>query len=112
MAEIVNFNAQLAPLEHVEKIARKEQEHASDSRLTLLRNLPQDLHRASEQVREPSKVEGRRVEERQDEGDGGGGASPDRRSSKDRSAPEENYGQEDASPAPEGWSGIILNLKV
>ncbi|MCL1916337.1 MAG: hypothetical protein FWG17_06515 [Desulfovibrionaceae bacterium] len=112
MAEIVNFNAQLAPLEHVEKIARKEQEHGSDSRLALLRNIPQDLHRASEQVQEPSKTEGRRVEERPDEGEGRGGAPPDRRASKDKAAPGEDYGQEDASPAPEGWSGIILNLKV
>ncbi|MDR2503206.1 MAG: hypothetical protein LBD82_02300 [Deltaproteobacteria bacterium] len=110
MAEIVNFNAQIAHMEHVEKVVRQEQEHAQTSRQALLRQAPRLLSKDKEQVREALPGQGgRRVE---DEDRSGGEkrhpGSRHERGPRRGGEPEEKSGDFPADV----WSGNIVNLKV
>ena len=110
MAEIVNFNAQIAPMEHVEKVVRQEQEHAQTSGQALLRQAQRLLSKDKEQVRETlSGRGGRKVE---DEDRSGGekrhpGSRPEHGPRKG-GEPEEKLGESSADI----WSGNIVNLKI
>ena len=107
MAEIVNFNAQLAPLEHVEKIVRQEQEHGQTARLASLMEAPSRLSKDNEQVRETTPQQRRKVDERH--GEGGGAFYPGMQKKPGGKKREEPG---DAEPSFEAESGSIVNLKV
>ena len=109
MSSIINFNAQLAPLEHVEKVARREQEHADTSQQALLREAPRLLSKDNEQVRRLPESLGQKVERRLDgrgrEAGGGRGEQQERQPAEEK---EESGGDFSGSV----WTGNILNLKV
>ncbi|MDR2050427.1 MAG: hypothetical protein LBQ63_01460 [Deltaproteobacteria bacterium] len=110
MAEIVNFNAQIAPLEHVEKVARREQEHGHVAGQGLLRDAARLLGRDNEQVQKTGQGEGQRVERRRDEEDRGGSGAF---SGHQEQAEGEENPEDAASPSSSNiWSGNIVNLKV
>jgi hypothetical protein len=110
MAEIVNFNAQIAPLEHVEKVVRQEQEHGSIAGQELLRNAARLLGRDNEQVRKIGQGEGQRVERRQDQEGRGGSAAFS--ANPERGSQEENPEEASSPSSSNVWSGNIVNLKV
>lgn len=113
MSGMINFNAQIAPMEHVEKVVRQEQEHGLVKQEALLQSAAQRLSRDNEQVQKTVKSrKDRRVESRTDEdeearkkGRNFAGKKPGQDSGPD--------GEDLAEQAKTGvWSGNIVNLKV
>lgn len=113
MSGIINFNAQLAPMEHVEKVVRQEQDHGKTKQEALMQRAAEGLSRDNEQVQKAEATKkGRRV---------------DRRNADDENARKKGSsfagrdkgldGQADDAALTESsqtgvWSGNIINVKV
>lgn len=113
MSGIINFNAQVAPMEHVEKVVRQEQEHGQVKQEALMQSASQRLSRDNEQVQKTqAATKGRRVDRRSEEDEnarkkGGGEARKDRALA--GQADDESLAE---SAQTDVWSGNIVNLKV
>lgn len=113
MSGIINFNAQIAPMEHVEKLVRQEQEHGQTKQAALMQKASQGLSRDNEQVQKTEKTRKDRRVERRNEEDEDARKKGATFAKKDRGA----EGQADDESLAESaktdvWSGNIVNLKV
>lgn len=113
MSGIINFNAQIAPLEHVEKLVRQEQEHGQTKQAAVMQNAAESLHQDNKQVQESAKsANSRKVKAR------GEKEAPEQQSGNDSEQQGESQsGQAEpkdsgASAPADLWSGNIVNLKV
>lgn len=113
MSGIINFNAQIAPMEHVEKVVRAEQEHSQVKQEALLQKASEHLSKDDRQVQKGAdSKKGRRVDQRsqnEEESRRNGAAF----AGKDRGA--EGQASDEAlteSAQTDIWSGNIVNLKV
>ena len=112
MSGIVNFNAQVAPMEHVEKVVRQEQEHGQIKQEALMHSAAQTLGRDNEQVQKTAATKKDRRVERRTSSNKNGGQGADF-SGKDRGAEGQADDESLAESAQTGiWSGNIVNLKV
>lgn len=117
MSGIVNFNAQIASLEHVEKVVRQEQEHALVKGEALMQSATRLLSRDNEAVQKTEgSPNGRKVERRR--ADDEGGRKKGSGFAKKDGGPD---GQPDVQADDEAllesaqtgvWSGNIVNIKV
>lgn len=112
MSNMVNFNAQVAPMEHVEKMVRHEQEHDQIRQETLMQSASQLLSRDNEAVQKTAAAKkGRRVQRRNEDDDNGRKGSGF--AGKDRGRGGQTDGESLADGSQAGvWSGNIVNLKV
>lgn len=55
MSGIINFNAQIAPMEHVEKVVRQEQEHSQVKQEALMQSAAERLSKDNEQVQKTAE---------------------------------------------------------
>jgi hypothetical protein len=113
MSGMINFNAQLAPMEHIEKVVRQEQEHGQVQQEALMRSAARRLSRDNEQVQETdASKKGRRVDKRGPEDEDArkkGGAFAQRDGGLDGQADDEVLFE---SAQTGRWSGNIINVKV
>lgn len=113
MSGIVNFNAQIASLEHVEKVVRQEQEHGLIKGEALLQSATRLLSRDNEAVQKTeASPNGRKVERRKADDEGGrkkGSGFAKKDGGPDGQADDEAL----LESAQTGvWSGNIVNIKV
>ena len=119
MSGIVNFNAQVAPMEHVEKVVRQEQEHGQIKQQAMLQRAGQSLSEDSKEVQRTSDSgKGDRVK-RRTSGDGAeGGAAfysgefAKKQNADSGLAEQESAAQDNAEASGAVWSGNIVNIKV
>lgn len=113
MSGIVNFNAQLAPMEHVEKVARQEQDHGKVKQEALMQSAAQSLSRDNEQVQKTeASNKGRRVNRRTAE-DENARKRGQAFAGRDRGLAGQADDEALAESAQTGiWSGNIINVKV
>ncbi len=113
MSDMINFNAQIAPMEHVEKVVRHGQEHSQVTQQALLQKASQTLSKDNEQVqRGAAGKHGKKVERHKgdDHDDASAYRSPKKRAGKNPQ--EEQPDGEIPDFSPDVWSGNIVNVKV
>lgn len=113
MSGIINFNAQIAPMEHVEKLVRKEQEHGQVKQDALMQKAGEHLSQEGQLVQKTSESKkGRRVDRRKhgrEEGKKDASSFTRKDCGFDGQADDESL----AESAQTGvWSGNIVNIKV
>lgn len=109
MSGIVNFNAQVAPLEHVEKIVRQEQEHGAIKQQALMQKAAERLSKDNEQVQKSAKSrKDRKVGKRNHDDEN----ARNRWAGNADDAPEAEDESLEAGACSGIWSGNIVNLKV
>lgn len=113
MSGIINFNAQLAPMEHVEKVVRQEQDHGKVKQEALMQSAAEHLSRDNEQIKKTEATKkGRRVDRRNADDENARKRHPDF-AQRDGGFD----GQADDAALTESaqtgvWSGNIINVKV
>lgn len=109
MSGLINFNAQIAPMEHVEKVVRQEQQYSQVKLQAVVQQAGKIFSKDNEQVQETAESQkGQRVTRRKHGKEQQ--AAPEHRQAKTKTEPEQEQGIPDM--APDVWSGNILNLKV
>lgn len=111
MSGLINFNAQVAPMEHVEKVVRQEQQYSQVKLQSGMQEAGRMLSKDNEQVQETAESQkGQRVERRKHGKEQN--ASPERQPANKKSEPDSGQEQDIPEISPDVWSGNILNLKV
>ena len=114
MSSIVNFNAQIAPMEHVEKIVRQEQEHSQVKQEALMQNAATLLSKDNEQVQKTADIrKDRKVgsKNRDDENSRRKWKSSSQKAADEADGPDDDENS-DAGAQTGLWSGNIVNIKV